>query len=83
MIVMQPDTSATDPLPRRFRRLFVLHALPGGEWLVTAEGMSERHVFAHRPLALGYAGLWASANAPSQLVERRADGTLGTLREYD
>jgi hypothetical protein len=80
---MQPASADTAHATRRFRRLFVLHALPGGEWLVTAEGAAERHVFAHRTLALGYAGLWASAHPPSQLVERRADGTLGTLREYD
>jgi hypothetical protein len=66
-----------------FRRLFVLQALADGQWLVTGEGSAEEHRFGDRGLALGYAGLWASANAPSQLVERRADGTLGTLKEYD
>jgi hypothetical protein len=74
---LPPETSAIQ------RRLFVVRALGDGTWLVTAEGSSERHLFANRGLAAGYAGLWASANAPSQLIECRTDGTLGTLKEFD
>jgi hypothetical protein len=67
----------------RIRRLFVLQGMPDGTWQVVAEGSEERSSFAGRDLALGYAGLWASTNAPSQLVERRFDGTIATLKEYD
>ncbi len=80
---MDRATAATPPRAKRQRRLFVLHHLPDGEWLVAAEGSDDRHLFANRALALGYAGLWASANPPSQLVERRADGSLGLLKECD
>lgn len=79
----------SSPLPAlaayssRQRRLFVLRGRADGQWLVAAEGASDGHVFADRSLALGYAGLWASANPPSQLVETRPDGTVGTLGEYD
>lgn len=69
--------------PKQQRRLFLLRHLPEGGWLVAAEGTGDRHRFVNRALALGYAGLWASAHPPSQLVERRADGTLSTLAEYD
>jgi hypothetical protein len=79
---------ATDPLaysvsPNRFRRLFVIQGNPDGSWQVTGEGSTERPEFASRDLAIGYAGLWASTHAPSQLVERRVDGTIATLKEYD
>ncbi len=80
---MPSPTVPAVPANRRPRRLFVLRYLEGGEWLVAAEGASDRHVFADRSLAVGYAGLWASANPPSQLVETRSDGTVGTLGEYD
>jgi hypothetical protein len=65
------------------RRLFVLRAAGDGRWLVTAEAATEEHAFDDRGLALAYAGLWAAANPPSQLVERRSDGTVATVGEYD
>jgi hypothetical protein len=80
---MQAPNLNSLPDHKGYRRLFVLHELTDGHWLVTAEGATDEHRFGDRGLALGYAGLWASANAPSQLIERRADGTLGTLKEYD
>lgn len=75
--------SGPPPVAKCHRRLFVLRRLPDRDWLVTAEGSAEQHVFANRGLAIGYAGLWASANAPSQLIERCEDGSLATLREFD
>jgi len=80
---MQTDPYAPTATPNRFRRLFVIQGNPDGSWQVTGEGSTERPLFASRDLAIGYAGLWASTHAPSQLVERRVDGTIATLKEYD
>ncbi len=78
-----PNDALPPSSPVTQRRLFVVRALADGTWMVTAEGSTEEHQFANRGLAVGYAGLWASANAPSQLIECRADGTLGALKEFD
>jgi hypothetical protein len=80
---MSTDPLASSITPNRFRRLFVIQGNPDGSWQVTGEGSTERPEFASRELAIGYAGLWASTHAPSQLVERRVDGTIATLKEYD
>ena len=80
---MSTHSPAPSSIPPRFRRLFVIQGNPDGSWHVVGEGSTERHQFASRDLALGYAGLWASTHAPSQLVERRVDGTIATLKEYD
>ncbi len=82
-IDMQIDPHVSSATPIRFRRLFVIQGNPDGSWQVTGEGSTERPEFASRDLAIGYAGLWASTHAPSQLVERRLDGTIATLKEYD
>jgi hypothetical protein len=71
------------PFSSVHRRLFLLQTTSDARWLVTAEAATEEHAFADRGLALAYAGLWAAANAPSQLVERRSDGTVATVGEYD
>ena len=68
---------------KQHRRVFLLRSQANGEWLVMAEGSNETHTFSNRSLALGYAGLWASAHAPSQLIEKGADGSVATVREYD
>jgi hypothetical protein len=80
---MSTEPLAYSSTPNRFRRLFVIQGMPDGSWQVIAEGSTERPLFATRDLAISYAGLWASTHAPSQLVERRLDGTVATLKEYD
>jgi hypothetical protein len=64
------------------RRVFVVLPSQDGVWIVSAEG-GERLEFATKDLAVGYAGLWAAANAPSQVLVRDSDGGIEFWREYD
>jgi hypothetical protein len=76
-------TFRIDPPTKSRRRMFVVRHQNSTEWIVTAEACGEAHVFESKSLAFAYAGLWASANAPSRLLERMTDGELQTIREFD
>jgi len=64
------------------RRVFVVLPAKDGAWIVAAEG-GERLEFSSKDLAIGYAGLWAAANPPSQVLVRDSDGRIDFWREYD
>ena len=44
------------------------------------QGVEKPHSFADRPLAIGYAKMWAAANSPSTV--RVLDSTGSVVREW-
>jgi hypothetical protein len=69
--------------PNKQRRVFMVLPSRDRVWIVSAEGGERLVEFSTKNLAVGYAGLWAAENPPSQVLVRDSDGGIEFGREYD